>query len=150
MRYGVGRVISDALFHAVPGYGLYHGITESYDEDIPFSIKARNAALGGASHGMYVSTLTHHAIKMQDYQIATKGYYSGPTHGWAMYRFLITRVLPPTAVAAVVVAAGAGVSYAIAGEEGVQDYAEFMSEPKHMPFRTSWALATLIEEYNPF
>ncbi len=147
MRQGVGRVIRDAFLHAIPGYGLYHGLSESQDESIPFAIKARNAALGGASHGFYLSTLTHYAIKMQDYQILTKGYYSGPTHGWAMYRFLITRVLPPTAVAAAVVGVGAGVSYAIAGEEGLQDYGQFLTEPKHMPFRTSWSIARLMQHY---
>jgi hypothetical protein len=113
-------VISDALYHAIPGYGLYHGITESFDEDIPFSIKARNAALGGASHGLYVSTLTHHAIKMQNYQIAIKGYYSGPTHGWAMYRWLITRALVPTVVVSAGVVAATELSKTKTGNIGMQ------------------------------
>ena len=35
----------------------------------------------------------------------------------------------------------------IAGEQGVQDYTQFMTEPKHMPVRTSWAIATLIQHF---
>jgi len=63
------------------------------------------------------------------------------------WRFLFPRVAVPLAVVTGVHAAGAGASYLIAGKEGVQDYNEFMSQPKHMPFRLSWSTARLYQHY---
>ncbi len=44
-------------------------------------------------------------------------------------------------------AGGEIASAAIAGQEGVDDYHQFLTEPKHMPTRTSWSIARLIEYY---
>ena len=42
------------------------------------------------------------------------------------------------------VVVGYGVSYAIAGEEGVDDYVEFLIEPKKMPGRTWESMKEII------
>lgn len=114
-------MIYDAVLHAIPGYGLYHGYKESSDPDIPFAIKVRNVTLGAAAHAFYVVSATEHALTVQDFMIKTKGYYSGPTHGWAAIRNLI-RFSP--IIAAVTLQAAAGVHIQKGGATGVDLYSQ--------------------------
>ena len=135
----------DMMAHLIPGYAfvsLYNTVTS----DESFTQKASNAALHGTAIGLHAIFAAHHGVKIQDAMIKSRGYYSGPTHGWGAIRFAYPAMATSAAVLGIITA-GAGVSYAIAGEDGLDDYTEYLSEPKHMPFRTSWSIARLIEHY---
>jgi hypothetical protein len=82
-------MIGESISHIIPGYGLYLGYKESSDPDIPFATKVLNATLASVAHGAYYISTTAYAIKIQNWQIRNRGYYSGPTHGWANTRRLI-------------------------------------------------------------
>lgn len=82
-------MIGNALSHVIPGYGLYHGYEESTDPSIPFATKVLNVSIGSAAHAFYYISTTAYAVKIQNWQIRNRGYYSGPTHGWANTRRLI-------------------------------------------------------------
>ena len=74
--------------HAIPGYG-YVALYNTINSDAPFVIKARDASIAGATVGMHTIFVTHHAVKIMDHQIATRGFYSGRTHGWGAIRHVV-------------------------------------------------------------
>ena len=122
--------------HAIPGYGFIDAYN-AINSDKPFAIKVRDVSIASTTVALHTLFATHHATRVLEHQIATRGYYSGRTHGWGAIRFMVTNPVSRAGLATLgVVAAGAGVSYAIAGQKGVQDYNEFISEPKHYGFRT--------------
>ncbi len=130
MRQGVGRV---NVLDFLPIIGPVRGIQRSYTEDLSFQEQVHlGLQMGATTFGTIVVTggYTRTNIAMAQFVAANA--------------FAISSV---TAAVAVPVVAGAAVSYAIAGDEGVQDYKQFMTEPKHMPFRTSWSIARLIDHY---
>ncbi len=135
----------DMMAHLIPGYAFY-SLYNTVTSDESFTEKATNAAIHGTAIGLHAIFAAHHGVRIQDAMIKSRGYYSGPTHGWGVYRAVYPALATSAAVLGVV-AVGAGASYAIAGEEGLDDYSQFLSEPKHMPFRTSWSIATLIQKY---
>ena len=117
----------------IPIYGTGVGIKRSYEDDLSFT---EQVALGVQMGAGTFATI-----------VATGGYTRGHI---AMAQFAVANAFTVGAVTAAIAAPvllGAGVSHAIAGDKGVQDYKEFMTEPKHIPVRTSWAVATLIQKY---
>lgn len=94
-----------------------------------FALGYLEAYLGGASVG------ARYAAGLRGISVASS------------WKFLAPRISVPLTILTGVHAAGAGTSYLIAGKEGVQDYNEFISQPKHMPFRVSWSLSRLIQHY---
>lgn len=130
MRQGVGRV---NVLDYLPITGPVRGIKRSYTEDLSFQEQVQ---LGVQMGGTTFATI-----------VATGGY---TRTNIAMAQFAAANAFAISSMAAAVVVpviAGAAVSHVIAGDEGVQDYNQFLTEPKHMPFRTSWAIARLIENY---
>lgn len=135
----------DMYLHLIPG-GPYISLYNTVTSDEPFTTKATNAAMAGTALGLHAIFAAHHAVRIQDAMIKSRGYYSGRTYGWGFYRAAYP-VLATSAAVAGIVTAGAVASHAIAGEKGTDDYFQYLSEPKHMPFRTSWSIARLIGHY---
>ena len=136
---------TDMMAHLIPGYAfvsLYNTVTS----DEPFEKKVVNAAISGSSVALHAIFAAHHGVRIQDAMIKSRGYYSGPTHGWGLIRAAYPAMATAAALTAIV-GAGAAVSYAIAGDDGLDDYGQFITQPKHMPFRTSWSIARLIQHY---
>ena len=118
----------------LPVYGTYRGVKRSYHED-DLSVQEQ-IYLGGQIGASTFATI-----------VATGGYTRGHI---AMAQFAVANAVTIGSVAAAIagpVLVGAVISESIAGEQGVQDYTQFMTEPKHMPVRTSWAIATLIQHF---
>lgn len=117
----------------LPITGPVRGIKRSYTEDLSFQEQVQlGVQMGATTFATIVVTggYTRTNIAMAQFAAANA--------------FAISSM---TAAIAVPVIAGAAISHAIAGDEGVQDYKQFMTEPKHMPFRASWSIATLIQKY---
>ena len=118
----------------LPIYGTYRGIKRSYQED-DLSIEEQ-VYLGGQIGASTFATI-----------VATGGYTRGHI---IMAQFAVANAFTVGAVTVAVAGpliVGAVISESIAGEQGLEDYTQFMTEPKHMPFRTSWSIARLIEHY---
>mgnify|MGYP000196028576 CR=1 FL=1 len=95
-------MVSEALLHLVPGYGLYHA-QKTLRSDAPFAVKVRDATMGTTITGLHLIFATEHALKIQ---AATGSASGGLARNWMMWQ----RVLPavasvPTVVVAQAVAA---------------------------------------------
>ena len=122
--------------HAIPGYG-YVALYDTITSDAPFAIKARDAAIAGATIGFHTVFATASAIRLMDHQIATKGYYSGRTHGWGAIRHMI-KASPFIAV--VTAQAAAGHHIAEGGAKGVDLYSEVeRQQVSQGMFKPNWA-----------
>ena len=106
--------------HAIPGYG-YLDLYNTINSDAPFAIKVRDAGIAGATIALHTIFATHHAVKILEHQIATRGFYGGRTHGWGAIRHVIKA--SPLILAATLQAA-AGHHIAEGGAKGVDLYTE--------------------------